>query len=121
MAEGLLRHMAGDRYEVFSAGTHPRGIHPLTVEVLREAGVDISTQTSKDLNPYIGQSFDYVITVCDRAKQACPVFSGSVPIHWNLEDPADATGPKEAQLKTFRRIREEIRNRLRLFLSGNKD
>jgi arsenate reductase len=121
MAEGLFRNMAGDHYEVFSAGTHPKGIHPLTVEVMREVGIDTSNQTSKDLNQFIGQSFDYVITVCDRAKQACPVFPGAEPIHWGFDDPAEATEGKEAQIKVFQRVREEIQHRLRLFVLANKD
>ena len=121
MAEGLLRNMAGDRYEVFSAGTHPKGIHPLTVKVMQEVGIDVSSQTSKDLTQFAGQPFDYVITVCDRAKQACPVFPGSVPIHWGFDDPAGAAGSKETQLKTFQRVREEIEDQLRLFVIANKD
>jgi len=74
IAEGILRKIAGDRYEVFSAGTHPKGVHPLSIEVMREIDIDISGQTSKDVSVFQGHQFDYVITVCDRAKQACPVF-----------------------------------------------
>jgi Protein-tyrosine-phosphatase len=75
MAEGILRQLAGDEYDVFSAGTAPKGLHPRTVEVMKEAGIDVSTHTSKDLAQFQGQSFDYVITVCDRARQQCPVDS----------------------------------------------
>jgi arsenate reductase len=121
MAEALLRNIAGDKYEVFSAGTHPKGIHPLTIEVLQQIDINIGNHTSKDLNTFVGQTFDYVITVCDRAKQACPVFPGSTPIHWGFDDPAEATGSRKAQLKTFERVRDEILNRLRLFVLANKD
>ena len=107
MAEGLLRSIAGDKYDVFSAGTHPKGVHPLTIQVMREIDINVSGQTSKDVGVFAGQSFDYVITVCDRAKQACPVFPGSVPIHWGFDDPIDEA--------SFRRVRDEIRDRLRAF------
>jgi arsenate reductase len=116
MAEGLLRSLAGQKYEIFSAGTHPKGIHPLAVEAMREIGIDISGQTSKDVDLYNGEKFDYVITVCDRAKRACPVFPGSMPIHWGFDDPAEAEGSREQQLKVFERVREEIMGRLRLFV-----
>lgn len=121
MAEGLLRSIAGDTYEVCSAGTHPKKVHPLTIQAMKESGIDASGQTSKDLGGFMGQRFDYVITVCDRAKQACPIFPGSVPIHWGFDDPAeDATSPEE-QLKTFQRVRDEILARVRLFVLMNKD
>src|ERR1041385_575638 len=86
MAEGLLRKMAGNSFDVFSAGTHPKGLHPYSVEVMKELGIDISGQTSKDVAIYTGQTFDYVITVCDRAKHQCPIFPGAEPIHWGFED-----------------------------------
>jgi len=121
MAEGLLRNIAGDKYEVFSAGTHPNGVHPLTTQAMREIDIDVSGQTSKDVGVFEGQQFDYVITVCDRAKQACPVFPGAMPIHWGFDDPADAAGGQENQLRTFRRVRDEILARLRLFVLANKD
>ena len=121
MAEGLLRSIAGERYDVFSAGTQPKGVHPLTIEAMRAIGIDVSGQTSKDLNVYIEQSFDYVITVCDRAKQACPVFAGATPIHWGFDDPADAVGSPESRLRMFERVRDEILNRLGLFVLANKD
>jgi arsenate reductase len=117
MAEGLLRQMAGDRFEVFSAGTQPKGMHPRSVEVMNEAGIDISKQTSKDVGTFFQQNFDYVITVCDRAKQHCPVFPGAQPIHWGFDDPAEA--PPNMQLNVFRRVRDEIRHRLHLFLLAN--
>jgi arsenate reductase len=117
MAEGLLRDMAGDRFDVYSAGTHPKGLHPRSVEVMKEVGIDISEQTSKDVDVFIKDKFDYVITVCDRAKQHCPVFPGAEPIHWGFEDPADA--PTNRQLDVFRHVRDEIRRRLGLFLLAN--
>jgi arsenate reductase len=118
MAEGLLRKMAGDRFEVFSAGTRPKGMHPRSVEVMKEVGIDISKQTSKDVSTHLRDKFDYVITVCDRAKQQCPVFPGAEPIHWGFDDPAEA--PPDTQLETFRRVRDEIRHRLGLFLLANR-
>jgi arsenate reductase len=117
MAEGLLRQMAGERFDVFSAGTHPKGLHPRSVDVMNEAGIDISKQTSKDVAAFLDRKFDYVITVCDRAKQHCPVFPGAQPIHWGFDDPAEA--PPDMELNVFRRVRDEIRHRLRLFLLAN--
>ena len=119
MAEALLRHLAGEKFEVFSAGTHPKGVHPRTVEVMKEIGIDVGGHTSKDVQQFLGQKFDYVITVCDRAKQQCPIFPGAEPIHWGFDDPAEA--PQERQGEMFRRVREEIMQRLRLFLLSNRD
>ena len=118
MAEGLLRQIAGDQFEVFSAGTHPKGLHPRSVEVMMELGTDIHEQTSKDVKSFLDQRFDYVITVCDRDKQHCPIFPGAEPIHWGFDDPTEA--PPEKQLETFRRVRNEILQRLRLFLLANE-
>jgi len=118
MAEGLLRHLAGNEYDVVSAGTVPKGVHPRTVEVMHESGVDVSAHASKDLTQFLGQQFDYVITVCDRARQQCPIFPGAAPIHWGFDDPAEAESTQ--QLETFRRVRDEIRQRIRLFLAANK-
>ena len=118
MAEGLLRQMAGDRFEVSSAGTYPKGMHPRSVEVMNEIGIDISKQTSKDVLIFVNDKFDYVITVCDRAKQQCPVFPGAEPIHWGFDDPAEA--PPTRQLEVFRHVRDEIRRRLNLFLLANR-
>ena len=117
MAEGLLRHLGRERFEAFSAGTHPKGLHPRSIEAMEELGIDISHQTSKDVSIYINEQFDYVITVCDRAKQQCPVFPGAEPIHWGFDDPAEA--PSNRQMETFRRVRDEIQQRLRLFLLAN--
>jgi len=121
MAEGLLRNVAGDKYEVFSAGTHAKGVHPLTIQAMKEIDIDVSGQTSKDVGVFAGQEFDYVITVCDRAKQACPVFPGAMPIHWGFDDPAEDAASPEKQLRTFRRVRDEILARLRLFVLARKD
>ena len=92
-------------------------MHPRSIDVMKEIGVDISKQTSKDVASYANRKFDYVITVCDRAKQECPVFPGAEPIHWGFDDPADASQDK--QLAIFRRVRDEIRQRLNLFLLAN--
>jgi arsenate reductase len=118
MAEGLMRHLAGDSYDVVSAGTSPKGLHPVSIQVMNELGIDIRHHTSKDVKLFLGQTFDYVITVCDRAKQQCPVFPGAAPIHWGFDDPADA--PAAQQTLVFRRVRDEIMHRLRLFLLSNK-
>ena len=117
IAEGLLRHLAGDRFDAFSAGTDPKGLHPQTVSAMKEVGIDVSGHRSKDVKEFLGQKFDYVITVCDRAKQQCPIFPGAEPIHWGFDDPAAA--PVAEQAKTFVRVREEIHQRLRLFLLAN--
>jgi len=113
MAEGFLRHMAGDRFEVFSAGVKPIQVNPLAIKAMAEAGVDISKHRSKSAMEFIGQQFDYIITVCDNAKQTCPVFPGKhEKIHWDLEDPAEARGSEEERLVVFRKIRDEIRKKI---------
>jgi arsenate reductase len=119
MAEGLLRHLAGDEFDVYSAGTSPKGLHKASVAAMKEVGIDISHQRSKALDEFLGQRFDYVITVCDRAKQQCPVFPGATPIHWGFDDPAEA--PEQQQTQTFCRVRDEISQRLRLFLAAHHD
>ena len=118
MAEGLLRHLAGDRYDVFSAGTAPKGLHPRTIDAMKNVGIDVSQQRSKDVQEFQGQKFDYVITVCDRARQNCPVFPGVQPIHWGFDDPAEAA--TEDQPKIFAKVRDEILQRLRLFLGAQE-
>jgi arsenate reductase len=116
MAEGLLRHEAGDRFEVFSAGVEPSEVRPLAIAAMREVGIDISTQRSKSIDEFSGQEFDYVITVCDNANQRCPVFPGKTRrIHWSFEDPAAASGDAEQQLEVFRRVRGQIQGKLKLF------
>ncbi|HKS27581.1 MAG TPA: arsenate reductase ArsC [Pyrinomonadaceae bacterium] len=116
MAEGLLRGDGGDRFEVFSAGTEPAGLNPLAVRAMLEIGIDISAQRSKSVDGYAGREFDYVITVCDRAKENCPVFPGRAErIHWSFDDPAAATGDEDERLSVFRRVRDEIREHLNEF------
>lgn len=118
MAEGWLRHLAGDHFEVVSAGTHPIGLNPYAVKVMGEAGVDISTHVSERIDPYLNQHFDYVVTVCDRAQESCPVFPrASQMLHWNFDDPAHATGNYEQKLIIFRKTRDEIADRVRRFLT----
>ena len=109
MAEGWLRHLAGDRFDVASAGTHPVGMNQLAVEVMKEVGVDLSEYSSKGLDEFKNKSFDFVITVCDQAKESCPIFPHAPSLlHWSFEDPAKAVGPKEKCLTVFRRIRDQI-------------
>lgn len=113
MAEGLLRHLAGDRFEVHSAGTEVTHVRPLAVRAMAEIGVDVSGQESKTLERYLGEPFEYVITVCDAAKEACPVFPGAKNrLHWSFEDPAQANGTEEERLEVFRKVRDEIRERI---------
>ena len=121
MAEGLLRHLADDRFEVFSAGVLPTQVRPEAIKAMREIGIDISKHRSKSLTQFLRQPFDYVITVCDNANQECPVFSGNARrIHWSFDDPAKADGDEEARFGVFRRVRDEILQRLREFV-GERD
>lgn len=116
MAEGLLRKLAGDRFDVYSAGTETTRVHPLAIAAMRDLDIDISGHRSKTLDEYGGEHFDYVITVCDKANESCPAFPGDTQrIHWSFEDPSQATGSDAKRLKVFRRIRDEISGRLRLF------
>ena len=122
MAEGLLRKMAGDRFEVESAGVDPVRVRPEAIEAMREIGVDISAHRSKSVDEFARQEFDYVITVCDNAREHCPVFPGKTErIHWSFDDPAKAEGDQQARLAVFRRVRDEIENRLREFVSGKSN
>ena len=119
MAEGLLRHDAGDVYEVFSAGTKPTRVRPEAISVMREVGIDISGHRSKSVDEFAGQDFDYVITVCDNAKESCPIFPTKTKrIHWSIEDPVAARGSAEEILTAFRRARDELRARLQAFTRG---
>jgi arsenate reductase len=116
MAEALLRHHGGDAFEVYSAGTEPKGINPLTLRVLAEAGIDASRARSKSVDEFRGQSFDYVVTVCDQARQVCPVFPGvHESLHWGYEDPAEAQGSDEERLAVFRRVMIQLGERIRQF------
>ena len=115
MAEGLLRDMAGDRFDVASAGTEKTRVHPLAIEAMREIGIDISGHSSKTLDEFADQTFDAVITVCDRANESCPIFPRKTErIHWSFDDPSAATGSKEERLQAFRTVRDAIRRRLEI-------
>ncbi len=117
MAEAMLREYGGPDFEVFSAGTEPRGVHPYAVRVLAGMGIDWSTARSKSVTEFLDQRFDYVITVCDRARQVCPVFPGEHnSLHWGLEDPAEAQGTDGERLAAFQRTQVELSNRLRPFV-----
>jgi arsenate reductase len=113
MAEGLLRHLAGNHFEVMSAGTEATYVRPLAIRAMDELGIDISGQESKTLDRYLGDTFDYVITVCDDANEACPVFPGAKRrLHWSFEDPAQARGSEEERLRVFQSVRDEIKERI---------
>jgi arsenate reductase (thioredoxin) len=117
MAEGLLRHLAGDRFEVESAGTEKTHVRPLAIEAMKELGIDITGQTSKTIASLGDRRFDYAITVCDNANEACPIFPGGTKrLHWSFEDPSAATGSDEERLAVFRRVRDQIRAKLEEFL-----
>jgi arsenate reductase (thioredoxin) len=116
MAEGLLRHDAGDRFEVFSAGTHPSKVRPEAIAAMGELGIDISRHKSKSVDEFAGQDFDYVLTVCDHAKESCPIFPGkTMMIHHSFEDPAAFQASHQARLDAFRRVRDELRRYLAEF------
>jgi arsenate reductase len=122
MAEGLLRHDAGNVHDVFSAGTNPTHVRPEAITVMREAGIDISGRRSKSVDEFAGQNFDYVITVCDNAKESCPVFPAKAQrIHWSIEDPAAVQGSEKERLAAFRLARDELRVRLKAFAQGHKE
>lgn len=119
MAEGLLRHDNGHRFDVTSAGTHPINVHPLAIEAMQEIGIDISGHRSKSVDDLAGESFDYVITVCDRANENCPSFPNvRRRIHWSFEDPAAAVGSHEERLESFRRVRDRLRQWFRSFATA---
>jgi arsenate reductase len=121
MAEGLLRHDAGGKFEVASAGVEPSHVRPQAIAAMREIGIDISRHRSKSVDEFARQEFDYVITVCDNAKERCPVFPGQTRrIHWSFDDPAAAEGDEAARLAVFRRVRDEIRTRLREFIASGQ-
>jgi arsenate reductase len=117
MAEAFLRQWGGGRYEAYSAGTEPSAVRPEVISVMGELGIDVSAQQSKGVERYLDQRFDWVVTVCDRARESCPVFPGAERTsHWGFDDPAEAEGDSEARLKVFRRVRDEIAERIRRFL-----
>jgi len=122
MAEGLLRRDAGNIYDVFSAGTKPTQVRPEAITVMREVGIDISGQRSKSVDEFAGQNFESVITVCDNAKESCPIFPAKTKrIHWSIEDPATVQGSEEERLAAFRRARDELRTRLKAFTQGHME
>jgi arsenate reductase (thioredoxin) len=119
IAEGFLRHLAAERFEVTSAGTDPLPLNPEAVATMAEVGIDISKQTSKGVKPFLGQHFAYVITVCDRASERCPVFPGAVHrLEWNFPDPAAVEGPDHSRRLAFRTVRDQIRARIEAFLEN---
>jgi arsenate reductase len=122
MAEGLLRHLAGDRFEVMSAGTEATSVRPEATRAMAELGVDISGQSSKALERYLGETFDYVVTVCDDANETCPIFPGAKNrLHWSFRDPSRAEGSEEERLGVFRTVRDEIHDRIQKeFLGGSR-
>jgi arsenate reductase (thioredoxin) len=116
MAEGLLRSIAGERFDVYSAGTEATLVRPDAIKVMAELGIDISTQSSKKFDRYLGQKWDVVITVCDDANEACPVFPGTAArTHWSFQDPSKATGSEEERLVVYRTVRDQIAERVRAF------
>lgn len=113
MAEGLLRALGGDRFDACSAGTEATQVRPLAIRALAELGIDIAGQESKTLDRYLGEPFDAVITVCDQANEACPIFPGAARrLHWSFDDPSAATGTEAEQLAVYRRVRDAIRERI---------
>ncbi len=114
MAEGLLRELGKGQFEVFSAGTEATHVRPLAIKAMAEKGIDISGQRSKVLTEYLGEPFDYVITVCDQANESCPVFPGAkTRLHWSFPDPSKATGTEAEQLAVYREVRDAIEDRLK--------
>lgn len=119
MAEGLLRSMAGDRFEVSSAGTKPSLVRPEAIAAMRDLGVDITSHRSKSVDEFSGSHFDYVVTVCDNAKESCPVFPAETQrVHWSFEDPAAVEGDDATRLAAFRTIRDQIAERFRDFIAS---
>ena len=119
MAEGFLRALAGERFEVASAGTEATRVHPLAIQAMREVGIDIAGQTSKSLDPFLDKPWDYVITVCDNANEQCPVFPDrATRIHWSFDDPSQVTGTDHERLQAFRRVRDQIHARLHQWLEN---
>lgn len=123
MAEGILRHVGGDLFEVYSAGSKPAGyVHPLSVEVMKEIEIDLSDHHSKHLDQFIEAGIDTVITVCGNANDACPVFPGMVNrYHWGFEDPPHAVREGEDEIEAFRRVRDQIRNTFEAYVAGFRE
>ena len=122
MAEGLMREMGGNNFEVASAGVSPTQVRSEAVEVMKEIGIDISQHFSKDVDRFVADNFDYVITVCDNANEHCPVFPGHAQrIHWSFEDPAQVEGDEATKLSAFRTIRDQIKQRIATFIDSATD
>ncbi len=121
MAEGLWQSLGNGQWQAFSAGSQPSGyVHPLAVRTMQERDIDITTNRSKSVDEFAGQEFDIVVTVCNNAKESCPVFPGAKKLlHWPFDDPADGVGSDEEQMKFFRRVRDEIEERISLFLEDD--
>jgi arsenate reductase len=117
MAEGMVRAWGGDRFEAYSAGTEATRVRPEAIQVMREIGIDISGHTSKTVLPFIGESFAWVITVCDAAKETCPVIPGAMEqAHWSIDDPSEVDGTEDERLEAFRTARDTLRDRVHIFL-----
>jgi arsenate reductase len=123
MAEGMLRAWGGDRFEALSAGTEATRVRPEAIAVMQEIGIDISGQESKTLQPYLGQEFDWLITVCDQARESCPTLPGvREQTHWSIDDPSGVEGDDESRLAAFRVARDHLRDRIRSFvLTAGRD
>lgn len=120
MAEGILRRLGDGKIEVHSAGTHPSRVNPLAIEAMKEIGIDISSHRSKSVDEFAQQHFDVVITVCDRAKESCPIFLGAPEkIHWSYDDPAAVEGSHDEKLAAFRRVRDDLRLRLKDLIASD--
>ncbi|MCY4062941.1 MAG: arsenate reductase ArsC [Chloroflexi bacterium] len=120
MGEGLLRHIAGDKLDVFSAGRAPSGVNPLAIEAMRARGIDIASHHSHHIDQYLEREFDFVITLCDSAAESCPVFPGRAErIHWSLPDPAAVTGDEPAVLQSFIDVREGLEKKLSAWLRSH--
>lgn len=121
MAEGFLRALAGDRFDVASAGTEATRVHPLAIRAMEEVGIDLRGHTSKTIDAFLGERWDYVITVCDSANERCPMFpGGTTRIHWSFDDPSQAAGTEADRLEKCRRIRDEIHAKLREWLADQE-
>ncbi|MET4026389.1 arsenate reductase [Marinobacter sp. MBR-99] len=118
MAEGLLRAEYGDKFEAFSAGTRPVAVNPRAIQVMSEAGLDISSHRSQALSDFYGEDMDLVVSVCDAASAVCPDFPGSKRLHWSLPDPAEASGTEAEIIEAFRKVRDDIRSRIRMSLAA---
>jgi arsenate reductase len=122
MAEGLFRHLSKSAYDAYSAGVSPSTVNPLAIRAMNEIGIDISHHTSDNADDYASQAFDLVITVCDNAKEACPIFPGAKDMqHWPFDDPADAEGTEEERMPVFRSVRDEIRDKIEDYLKQIPD